>query len=67
VDPGILDELRARMLAAVGQNISQVEADKGAGDTEISETIDKARQEKRVLEIRYPSGGEIRVRPSNPS
>src|SRR5215210_1384498 len=64
VDPGILDELRAKVLAAVGRNISQVEADKGAGDTEISETIDKARQDKRVLEILYPSAGEIRARPA---
>ncbi len=66
VDPGILDELRAKVLAAVGRNISQVEADKGAGDTGISETIDKARQDKRVLEILYPSAGQIRARAVEP-
>jgi proteasome accessory factor C len=66
VDPGIAGELRDKVLAAVGRNISRVEADKGAGDTEISEAIDRARREKRILEIRYPSGGEIRVRPVEP-
>ena len=66
VDPGILDELRAKVLAAVGREIPQVEADMGAGDAEISETIDRARQEKEVLEILYPSGGEIRARKVEP-
>ncbi len=66
VDPGILDELRAKVLAAVGREIPRVEADTGAGNTEISEAIDRARQAKRVLEIRYPSGGEIRARPVEP-
>lgn len=66
VDPNILDELRAKVHAAVGMEIPQVEADKGSGDTSISEMIDEARQEKRVLEIRYPSGGEIKNRAVEP-
>ena len=66
VDPNILDELRAKVLAAVGREIPQVEADKGPGDTAISKMIDEARQEKRVLEIRYPSGGEIKDRAVEP-
>ena len=66
VDPGILDELRARVLAAVGHEIPQVEADRGAGDPEISETMDRARRERKVLQILYPSGGEIRERKVEP-
>ena len=66
VDPNILDELRAKVLAAVGREIPQVEADKGPGDTGISEMIDEARQKKRVLEIRYPSGGEVKNRAVEP-
>src|SRR5215210_1723966 len=66
VDPGILHELRAKVLAAVGREIPRVEADKGAGDTGISGTIDQARRDKKVLEIRYPSGGHIRIRPVEP-
>lgn len=66
VDPGILDELRAKVLAAVGREIPRVEADTGAGNTEVSEAIDRARQEKRVLEILYPSAGETRTRPVEP-
>lgn len=66
VDPGILNELRAKVLAAVGREIPRVEAGAGAGDTEIAETIDQARREKRVLQIRYPSSGETRTRPVEP-
>lgn len=66
VDPGILDELRAKVLAAVGREIPQVESGAGAGDAGIAEKIDCARREKRVLDIRYPSGGETRNRPVEP-
>ena len=66
VDPGILAELRAKVLAAVGREIPQVAADKGAGDTDVSETIDRARKQNLVLEIRYPSNGEINDRPVEP-
>ena len=66
VDPGILDELRGKVLAAVGREIPRVQAGAGAGDHEIAETIDQARREKRVLEILYPSSGETRTRPVEP-
>ncbi|CAN5893800.1 hypothetical protein BH18ACT11_BH18ACT11_13950 [soil metagenome] len=66
VDPGILVELRAKVLAAVGHEIPQVEADRGAGDTAVSEKIDRARRENKVLEILYPSAGETRTRPVEP-
>jgi proteasome accessory factor C len=63
VDPGILKELRSKILAAVGQEILQIEAGESAGeDLPVTEAIDRARREKRVLEIHYPSGGEIRAR-----
>jgi predicted DNA-binding transcriptional regulator YafY len=66
VDPGILEELRGKVLAAVGREIPQVEADTGAGDVGIAEAIDRARREQKVLEIRYPSGGEMRIRAVEP-
>jgi proteasome accessory factor C len=66
VDPGILDELRAKVLTAVGREIPRVEAGAGAGNNEIAKTIDQARREKRVLEILYPSAGETRTRPVEP-
>ncbi len=66
VDPGILEELRGKVLAAVGREIPRVEADTVGGDTDVSEAIDQARQERRVLEIRYPSGGDIKSRPVEP-
>src|SRR5215218_9704015 len=66
VDSGILGDLRAKVLAAVGREIPRVEADRGAGDPEISETIDRARQENKLLEILYPSGGEIMARKFEP-
>ncbi len=66
VDPGILDELRAKVLTAVGREIPRVEAGAGAGDNEIAKAIDQARREKRVLEILYPSAGETRTRPVEP-
>ena len=66
VDPTILDELRAKVLAAVGREILRVEADMGTGDAEIARAIDHARREKRVLEIDYPSGGEIKSRAVEP-
>lgn len=66
VDPGILDELRGKVLAAVGREFPRVQAGAGAGDHEIAETIDQARREKTVLEILYPSSGETRTRPVEP-
>ena len=66
VDPGILKELRSKILAAVGQEVLRIEAGVGAGDVGIAEAIDQARREKRVLEIRYPSSGEIRARAVEP-
>jgi proteasome accessory factor C len=66
VDPGILAEVRAKVLAAVGREIPEVAAGKGAGDTDISKAIDRARQEKKALEILYPSGSEIRARKVEP-
>jgi predicted DNA-binding transcriptional regulator YafY len=66
VDPGILGELRAKVLAAVGREIPRVEADEGTGDQVISETIDRARQDRTVLEILYPSAGQTRTRAVEP-
>ncbi len=67
VDPGILKELRSKILAAVGHEVLRIEAGESAGeDLPITEAIDRARREKRVLEIRYPSGNEIRLRPVEP-
>lgn len=66
VDPGILAELRSKVLAAVGRRILEVEAGPGTGDAEIAEEMERARKEKRVLELRYPSGGEARTRAVEP-
>lgn len=66
VDPGLLAELRSKVLAAVGRRIPEVEAAPGTGDAEIAEEIEQSRKENRVLEIRYPSGGESRTRTVEP-
>ncbi len=66
VDPGILKELRGKILAAVGRNITRVEAGEGAGDLPVAETIERASREKRLLQIRYPSGEEIEDRTVEP-
>ena len=67
VDPGILKELRSKILAAVGQEVLRIEAGGSADqDLPVTEAIDRARREKRVLEIRYPSGKEIRARAVEP-
>lgn len=65
-DPGILESLRAKVREAVGDEVPQVEAG-GRGDPAISESIEYARREKRVLEIRYPSGEEVNTRRIEPS
>ncbi len=66
VDPGILKELRGKILAAVGRNITRVEAGEGAGDLPVAETIERAAREKKLLEIRYPSGKEVEDRTVEP-
>ncbi len=66
VDPGILKELRGKILAAVGRKITRVEAGGGAGDLPVAETIERAAREKRLLQIRYPSGQKIEDRTVEP-
>ncbi len=66
VDPGILMELRSKVLTAVGQKITRVEAGECTEDLPMAETIERASREKRLLEIRYPSGNEIRTRTVEP-
>ncbi len=66
-DPGILDSLRNKVRGAVGEEVFEVEVGKSFDeDIPLVAAIDAARREKRLLEIRYPSGKEIRTRAVEP-
>lgn len=67
VDPGIYDSLRNKVRGAVGGEVSEVEVGrKFDEDVPVVAAIDRARRERRLLEIRYPSGKEIRNRTVEP-
>jgi predicted DNA-binding transcriptional regulator YafY len=67
VDPGIVADLKNKVRAAVGREIPEVEVGRQFDeDVPIVAAIERARREKRVLEIRYPSGKTIRTRSVEP-
>lgn len=66
-DPGILDSLRNKVRGAVSDEVAEVEVGRRfEEDAPIVAAIDRSRREKRLLEIRYPSGAEIRTRTVEP-
>lgn len=66
-DPGILDSLRNKVRGAVAGEISSVEVGRRfEEDAPIVAAIDRARRERRLLEIHYSSGAHIRPRTVEP-
>lgn len=66
-DPGLLDSLRNKVRGAVSGEVAQVEVGRRFDDdAPIVAAIDRARREKRLLEIRYSSGVEVRARTVEP-
>lgn len=67
VDPGILDSLRNKVRGAVGGEVGEVEVGRRFDeDVPIVAAIERARKERRLLEIRYPSGETMRTRTVEP-
>lgn len=67
VDPGILGSLRNKVRGAVGREIPEVEVGRQFDeDLPIVAAIETARKNKRLLEIRYPSGRTVRNRTVEP-
>lgn len=67
VDPGILATLRNKMHLAAGREVSEVEVGTDFDDgIPIVAAIERARRERRVLEIRYPSESFIKTRSVEP-
>lgn len=67
VDPEILGSLRNKVLGAVAGEVSTVEVGE-SGDEELTVTsaVAKARRERRLLQIRYPSGKQLTARTIEP-
>ncbi len=66
-DPGILESLRNKVRGAVSGGVAPVEVGRRFDDdAPIVSAIDRARREKRLLEIRYPSGDEVGTRTVEP-
>ena len=66
-DPGILDSLRNKVRGAVPGGVAPVEVGRRVDDdAPVVAAIDCARRERRLLEIRYPSGAEVRARTVEP-
>ena len=67
VDPGIYASLRNKVRGAVAEEVQEIEAGSTFNeDVSVVAAIDQSRKEKRVLEIRYPSGRTIRTRAIEP-
>ena len=66
-DPGILDSLRNKVRGAVSGEVVPVEVGRRfEDDAPIVAAIERARRERRLLEIQYPSVKEIRARTVEP-
>ena len=66
-DPGILGSLRNKVRGAVSGKVTPVEVGRRfEDDAPVVAAIDRARREKRLLEIRYPSGDEVKTRTVEP-
>ncbi len=66
-DPGLLSSLRNKVRGAVLGDVTPVEVGRRFDDdAPIVAAVDRARREKRLLEIRYPSGDEVRTRTIEP-
>lgn len=66
-DPGLLASLRNKVRGAVSGEVTPVEVGRRFDDdAPIVAAIDRARREKRLLEIRYPSADEVRARAVEP-
>lgn len=62
-DPGIIESLREKIREAVGAEVPEVASGgRGEPDSAVSEAVERARREKWLLEIRYPSGEEVNIR-----
>ncbi len=67
MDPGILASLRNKVRGAVGGEVKEIEVGRAFDeDVAVVSAVERARTERRLLEIRYPSGGEIRARTVEP-
>lgn len=67
-DPGILENLRAKVRRAVGDEVPEVASGgRSEPDPEVSETVERARRESLLLEIRYPSGEVVSTRRIEPA
>ena len=67
VDPGIYDSLRNKVRGAVAEEVGEIEVGRAfEDDAPVVAAIDRARRERKLLEIRYPSGKTIRTRTVEP-
>ena len=67
VDPGIYDSLRNKVRGAVAEEVGEIEVGRAfEDDVPVVAAIDRARRERKLLEIRYPSGKTIRTRTVEP-
>lgn len=66
-DPNIVASLRNKVLGAVAGEVAVVEVGERADeDLSITTAIETARKERRLLEIRYPSGTQLAARTVEP-
>ena len=67
VDPGIHESLKNKVRGAVGGEVGEVEVGRRFDeDAPVVAAIERARREKRLLEIRYPSRQQTRTRTVEP-
>lgn len=66
VDPRLLGGLRDKIAGATVGERHEVTADPPPAGPDLLATVDRARREKRVLQIEYPSGGGLETRAVEP-
>lgn len=67
VDPGLLASLRNKVRGVVGGAVEEIEVGRRFDDdVAVVAAVDRARRERRLLEIRYPSHDAVRERTVEP-
>ncbi|WP_119065761.1 helix-turn-helix transcriptional regulator [Rubrobacter indicoceani] len=66
-DPGILESVRGKIRTSAVPDVPEVEVGRiFDDDIPVVAAIEQARQQRRIVEIRYPSGREIKTREVEP-
>lgn len=67
VDPDLMDRLREKVRRAGGGEMQEISTDKREADDPLVAHIQESIRNRRILRIRYPSGGRVKQRDVEPA